>query len=155
MGKICENMATTAFVHGSERGINVMNEWAQSARAFASVERSAGIAVMAVGDVRDWLRQGRDVPLNEHLAFVEFHDITRARIEILAPRMVVSPLLAHDFDCIDLAKFLASIEYKGSYRAIASTLPNPDMIRCEIAGLCPGLDFDIMLTEDHCSLRVM
>lgn len=122
--------------------------------ALASVEASTSVAIMAVGDVKAWLAQGKDIPSNEHLAFVEFHDITRARLEILAPKLIVSPLLAHNFDCIDLAQLLCTLDYQGSYRAIAATLPNPKMIKREISSICPDLDFQILLLEDGDGTRL-
>ncbi|NNF25284.1 MAG: hypothetical protein HKN63_10845 [Rhodobacteraceae bacterium] len=124
-----------------------MKERLHLGKAVASIEASTGVAIMAVGDVKEWLAQGKDIPSNEHLALVEFHDITRARLEILSPKLIVSPLLAHNFDCIDLAQLLSALDYKGAYRAIAATLPNPRMIKREISSICPDLDFQILLIE--------
>lgn len=100
--------------------------------------------VLAVGDVEEWRRRGNTLPMGSQLAFVEICDISAELIESLRPEMVVSPLLARGFDCIDLAQALHASGFRGRYRAMARNLPDPEMIRREIRNLCPGLDFDIL-----------
>jgi hypothetical protein len=101
--------------------------------------------VLAVGDIEEWRRHGGDIPADSKLAFTDFGSVTAELFQVMAPTLVLSPLLARGFDCIDLAQVLHSLGYKGRYRAIAERLPDPAMIRCEIAGLCPNLDFDIIV----------
>lgn len=119
----------------------------------ATPDASTTVTILAVGNVEDWIRHGRNVPSNEYLTFAEFHEVTRNRLDLLSPEVVVSPLLSHSFDCIDLAQLLAALDYKGSYRAIATTLPNPEMIQREIRSICPDLDFDILIVPDKASPR--
>ena len=64
-----------------------------------------------------------------------------ARIE---PDTVVSSLFGRGFDAIDIAKQLYRLGFTGRYRALTGNLPNPDMIRREVAQVAPGLDFDVL-----------
>jgi hypothetical protein len=68
--------------------------------------------------------------------------------------MILSPMVAEDFDCLDVAQHLFAQGYSGRYRVMAPNLPNPGMIRHEVRSLCPGLDFDIV-TEDGLPARRM
>lgn len=101
--------------------------------------------VLAVGDIDEWRRHGGDLPADTRLAFTDFRSVTAELFEIMAPTLVLSPLLARGFDCIDLAQVLHGIGFRGRYRAVADLLPDPGMIRREIAGICPGLDFDVVM----------
>jgi hypothetical protein len=101
--------------------------------------------VLAVGDIDEWRRRGGDIPADSRLAFTDFRSVTAELLQIMAPTLVLSPLLARGFDCIDLAQVLHAIGYRGRYRAVADILPDPGMIRREIAVLCPGLDFDVIV----------
>jgi hypothetical protein len=100
-------------------------------------------AVLAVGDTETWIRHGRQLPNDGHLVFAEFHQVTAELLSRLSPPLILSPLLARNFDCIDLAEVLWSLGYRGRYRAIDPSLPNPALIRREVRMLVPGLDFDV------------
>jgi hypothetical protein len=105
-------------------------------------ERSA--AVLAVGDTREWTARGRRIPTDGDVFFVEFHEVTTELLAHLAPRLVLSPLLARTFDCVDLAQKLGKLGYHGPYRAIDSGLPDPALIVREVRLLVPGLDFGVV-----------
>ena len=70
--------------------------------------------------------------------------MTDVLLEVLAPKLVVSPVLARRFDCVDLAIRLATLGYSGAYRAFSTDLPRPELIDSEIRVLCPTLDFAIV-----------
>ncbi|MGI1661871.1 hypothetical protein ACRDNQ_06500 [Palleronia sp. KMU-117] len=108
--------------------------------------------VLAVGDIEEWRRHGGDIPADSRLAFTDFGSVTPELFQVMAPTLVLSPLLARGFDCIDLSQVLHALGFKGRYRAIAEHLPDPEMIRREIAGLCPGLDFDVIVMPPRSSL---
>jgi hypothetical protein len=75
---------------------------------------------------------------------VEFHEVTDDLLAQLVPRLILSPLLARTFDCVDLAQRLGSLGYTGPYRAIDSGLPDPALIVREVRSLVPGLDFGVV-----------
>ncbi len=101
-------------------------------------------SVLAVGDTREWTARGRRLPLDGHVYFVEFHDVTEELLARLEPRLVLSPLLARTFDCLDLAQRLGKLRFRGQYRAIDIGLPDPALIVREVRSLVPGLDFGVV-----------
>ncbi|MEL6168509.1 MAG: hypothetical protein AAFR35_07440 [Pseudomonadota bacterium] len=120
--------------------------WDEDAVADGDVGRS--IDILAVGDVSRWEQANGQRPVNAHIAFVEFHEISDVFLETVQPMMVISPLLTDTFDCIDLASVLSSLGFAGQYRAIAGSIPSPDIVRRELNSLCPDLDFDIVNLPD-------
>lgn len=108
-------------------------------------ERSAQI--VAVGDPDEWVRAGHHLPADSEIAFVAFSDIDAEMLMRLAPSVVLSPLLAKGFDCIDLAQSLVAAGFVGKYRAVTRRLPRPDLVVGEIRHFCPGLDFEILETD--------
>ena len=79
------------------------------------------------------------------MAFASFEDISEELIARLCPTVVLSPVLARNFDCIDLAQKLFSLRFAGRYRAVSDELPDPEMVEREMRHLCPGLDFGILI----------
>lgn len=100
--------------------------------------------ILAVGSLDEWNRRYENVRIPMNIRFVDFHEVTPALLELLHPEAVVSPALARNFDCIDLACLLDSLDYRGVYCATAYGLPNPRLIENEISELCPGLNFQII-----------
>ncbi len=110
----------------------------------ASDQTDRSATVLAVGDTREWAARGRRLPSDGHVLFVEFHEVTTDLLDQVCPRLVLSPLLARTFDCVDLAQRLGKLGYRGPYRAIDSGLPDPDLIVREVKSLVPGLDFGVV-----------
>ncbi len=105
------------------------------------------VAILAVGDSEEWLRQGH-LPLSANsIAYASIEEVTRELMNRLCPTVVISPALSHRFDCIDLAQILHKIGFNGRYRAVSTELPNPEMVRREIGYLCPGLDFAVLTAD--------
>lgn len=101
------------------------------------------VSVLAVGNRAEWEMDGNSLP-GSALAFAAFEDVTEAVIQEYDPAVIVSPILASNFDCIDLALLLHSLGYRGSYRAMATDLPRPELVVREVSQMCPRLDFDIL-----------
>ncbi len=104
----------------------------------------ANVRILVVGEVHKWQARGRRLPEDRTMAFVEFHELDREMLQLCAPETVLSPVLCGSFDCLDLALRLGELGFRGRYRAMANGLPDPWLIRQEIAESCPGLDFDIV-----------
>lgn len=100
--------------------------------------------ILAVGSPEEWSRERPESRLSLNVSFVAFYEINAALLDTLRPEAVISPALARDFDCIELACLLHSLDFHGVYRATAYDLPNPQVIENEISELCPGLDFRII-----------
>jgi hypothetical protein len=105
---------------------------------------SKGLSILAIGDVEEWEKAGNSLPSNNKVVFAEFQEVTDVLLATIKPAIIISPLLTRSFDCIDLAQHLQSLGYKGQYRAMAATLPNPTIVRREIKTLCPDIDFDVI-----------
>lgn len=110
----------------------------------AGESHTGNVAVLAVGDTAEWLRRKKPVPPGGHIVLASFSDLSRPLLERLRPKLVLSPLLARDFDCIDLAQMLFALGFTGQYRVISNDLPDPGIVLAEIRTLCPGLDFGVL-----------
>lgn len=103
--------------------------------------------MLVVGDIRGWRRAGRRLPDLHGFHFAGYADVTAEAMARIAPDVVLSALFAADFDALDLARRLAEIGFAGRYRALTMALPNPSVIRSEVAGVAPGLDFDLFIID--------
>lgn len=77
--------------------------------------------------------------------FLGFDDLTHDRLLELAPDVVLSPMVTSQFDCLELAHRLHGFGFQGRYRAIAPDLPRPELVRNEVRGQFPTLDFDVLM----------
>ena len=77
-------------------------------------------------------------------AELRLEDLTRERLT--SAIAIISPIMATDFDAVDVAKRLAANGFRGRYFAVADTLPDRDLIRREVRAAAPGLSFDIVET---------
>lgn len=110
-----------------------------------TASRSASSSVvLAVGDASQWPGGRAGIAADGHVVFVDFHEVSENLLAELVPHLVVSPILARNFDCVDLAQLLAHLRYAGRYRAVGPPLPNPKIITREIRSLVPTLDFDVL-----------
>jgi hypothetical protein len=83
------------------------------------------------------------------VTFASVDEVSADLVRSIAPDVVLSPLFAASFDCIELAQLLHAMNYRGTYRALSRKLPSPEMVRREIKAHCPGLSFDLILTRDE------
>jgi len=100
--------------------------------------------MLVIGDLQEWQAAGRDLPTGEGLFFANLNDISPEFLQTLAPDVVLSPMVARRFDCLDVAQVLYTSNFTGRFRVVAPWLPNPAVILAEVRSLCPGLDFDFM-----------
>ena len=112
----------------------------------AGESHARNVAILAVGDTAEWLRRRKPVPPGGRIILASFSDLSQSLLDRLRPKLVLSPLLARDFDCIDLAQMLFTLGFTGQYRVISNDLPDPRIVLAEIRALCPGLDFDVLQT---------
>ena len=123
-----------------------MDDFAFSAqlRQAVGLTSSEETRVLALGDVSLWRRSCARVERTSEIFLSDIEQLNAATLAEINPDLILSPVVAARFDCLDVAHALVTLGYKGSYRAIARNLPDPYLIRREVAADCPGLDFDIM-----------
>lgn len=84
----------------------------------------------------------------EGLKFITINDLSADLVEETQPDIILSPLVADDFDAVDMAEKLVSLGFQGRYRAIAPRLPDAALILHEVRGLAPQLDFALLLLPE-------
>ena len=109
--------------------------------------------VLTVGDVAHWKAQGEELPRHGRLHFAEFWEVTPELLSMLAPSVVLAPVLARGFDCVDLGARLFDCGFVGRYIIMAPSLPDPNLVLRELRSLFPGLDIDIGSLDAFAGLR--
>ena len=109
--------------------------------------------VLSIGDTDGFLEQFRLMAADHKVLAVGYNEATPAMIAAVGPAIVVSPLLSPTFDCIDMACVLSEAGFKGKYRAVSRPIPNPRLIKREIAEISKDLDFDILFSQGFDSSR--
>ena len=132
--------------------IGVVSHPNQTNRGLTDMAVDAGPAghapvILVVGNMRDWAKQSRVLPRIDGFHFAGFHEITPAFLARLNPEIVLSALIADQFDAIDLARRLSEAGFQGRYRAVTNDLPNPRAITSEVRAAAPGIDFDIYIID--------
>lgn len=85
---------------------------------------------------------GADAPVN-----LDLDEITAETLAGLGAELVLSPLVTEQFDCFDVAQALVEAGFRGRYRAVVQRVPDPALVRREVALHSPELDFDIVQLE--------
>jgi len=107
----------------------------------ANTGQDPGLRVVTVGArPRDPTGPAADQP-----AVLGIAEITPETLAELNPDVVLSQLVDDGFDCHDVARALVSAGFTGQYRAVVGYVPDPDLVRREVARSCPGLDFDVVM----------
>ncbi|MGH1369120.1 MAG: hypothetical protein ACRBCL_10935 [Maritimibacter sp.] len=106
----------------------------------------SGLVFLAVGDPRrlpDGVTEGDEGLRGVH--FVGIDRVSAKTLEVIAPDIVLSPMVSTSFDCLELAERLDRIGYSGRFRIVVDHLPRPDLIRREIVAAFPSLDCDVLM----------
>lgn len=118
------------------------------------VKMAGSVSILAVGDLVLGAQTGLVAPDGKQMTYVEFSEVTAALLTQLSPGIVLSPLMCHSFDCVDLAIRLKQLNFNGKYRILAPDVANPKMIRTEIVSQAAGLDVDLLTGLDMGPLLV-
>ena len=111
-------------------------------RSLAGPDRTT---ILAVGETDVWQEAVGEQPAQNGVTYIRLEDLNASMISLINPGLVLSPVVAKAFDCLDVSGVLQSIGFKGSYRAVTQNLPNPGIVRREVNALFPELDFGIMM----------
>ena len=69
---------------------------------------------------------------------------TLAPSQMRGAMAVLSPVVAHDFDAVDLAGRLQEAGFRGRYIVYSEDVPDERIIRSEVEHVAPDLAFDII-----------
>jgi hypothetical protein len=103
------------------------------------------VVTLVIGEIARWVHEGRTMPDVEDLTYVDFDELTEETLKCVSPDVVLSPLLTNAFDSYQIVGLLASLGYRGRYRALAQKMPNFEMIKAEVRSAGPAIDFDIVI----------
>ncbi len=110
----------------------------------AQNDQTSSGKIVAVGDGDEWKKQGHSLPATEDISFVAFHELDEATLAICQPEVIYSPVLARNFDCIEMATLLQNIGFSGTYRAVGHGLPRPGLIEREVRQIARRLKFELL-----------
>ena len=105
--------------------------------------------IIAIGGSPVWKEALGEAPTQDGVNYIQLEDLNATMISLLVPGLVLSPVVAKNFDCLDVAAVLHDSGFSGAYRAVTQRLPNPSIVRREVRALFPELDFDIMLAGQN------
>ncbi len=111
----------------------------------ASEKQAIADVTLVVGNIARWTAEGRPPFKTDVFEFTEFEHLTQELLDFINPDIILSPLMADDFDVVEMADRLHALGYRGCYRAITSNIPNADMIRAEVRNHAPEVDFDLLM----------
>lgn len=83
---------------------------------------------------------------DENIAFATLAAVDAGLLDRIRPDVVLAPLMTPAFDVLDLARLLSALGYRGQLRAVTPGIPDPRLVRREIAAACPGLDFELVVS---------
>ena len=110
----------------------------------ARLEHGSLGRIVAVGDVEEWENQGNSLPVSGDITFMAFEDLDESSLAIHQPEVIYSPVLARNFDCIEMAMLLQNLGFSGTYRAVGQGLPKPELIEREVRQITRWLKFEIV-----------
>ncbi len=99
--------------------------------------------------VSDDLPQYGAVSNQLRLEYLPFALIHAALAKAPLAECVISPLVADQFDALDLAAELGRADYAGTYKVIIPALPQPEIIRRELAQAASGVKVELIQRAPH------
>lgn len=102
------------------------------------------VPVLVIGCAHTWRARHATLPDIPGFHFAGFRDLDAGLLGEVAPTVVLSALTSRDFDVLDLAVRLATLGFRGRYRALARYLPNPAVVVREVRDVAPFIDFDVL-----------
>ncbi len=130
------------------------NRWVREAEAVVSSwnSKANGLldrdAIYFVG--RKTIVEGLEEndPRIDGFVFIDIESLPDCLAARPRPSAILSVLIGNGFDAVDIAGELYRSGYQGQYRALASAIPAPHLIKREVSQVAPGLDFEIIDISD-------
>ena len=104
-------------------------------------------SIVIIGKLEHWKSTVAMLPVATGLVFVDYSNVKQSIWSDPSMDLVLSALFSSDFDALDVAQQLTDAGFKGKYRAVAKSLPNPAAVKAEVSRIAPHLDFDIFILD--------
>ena len=108
------------------------------------VGRASQPVLLVIGNITSWEAQGLRLPRGDGIHFHAFADLTHEIFWQIDPDVVLSGLINHGFDAVDVAQRLGLFGFAGRYRVVTDQIPNPRIVLGDIRSASPSIDFDLI-----------
>lgn len=106
------------------------------------------VTVLCIGDLCAWEAVARHRRGPVAAFFVAFNEMTAELLDDLQPDVIYSPLLTQNFDTTEVAARLQELGFRGQYCAVATHVPQPQIIKNEVRMAAPLVKYDLLLTDE-------
>ncbi|WP_420858868.1 hypothetical protein [Marivivens marinus] len=111
------------------------------------IEDLVVVSMLVVGNIHVWAGSDQPLPAVRGIDFIDYRQLEQHLAQMPSPDVILSALVGHGFDAIDLATVLQGCGYRGRYRGVANALPRPELIRAEVRSRAPDVDFEVVDLE--------
>ena len=108
------------------------------------VGRASQPVLLVIGNITSCEAQGLTLPRGDGIHFHTFADLTPEIFWQIDPDVVLSGLINHGFDAVDVAQRLGLFGFAGRYRVVTDQIPNPRIVLGDIRSASPSIDFDLI-----------
>ena len=99
---------------------------------------------LVIGDLARWTAEGRIDASLDAFRFVDISTLSAELASNAQPGVILSPLIANEFDAIDVAMLLVNSRFRGKYIVVTEGVPDPALILSEVKTAAGELDFDLI-----------
>lgn len=92
-------------------------------------------------------------PAFDTVTHMPYSDLSPTAFMRVAPDTVVAPLLTKDFDAVELAEYLATLNFEGLLIIVSDVLPNVSIVKREVSRTAPGLTMELYELHGETGLR--
>ena len=111
------------------------------------------IAVDVPASYREALPRRIVDPAYDTVADIRYSDLSPAEFMRLEPDTIVAPLLTKGFDAVELAEYLATLDFRGLLIVVSDVLPNVSIVKREVSRTAPRLMLELYELHGESGLR--
>ncbi|MBN8293805.1 hypothetical protein JI664_17675 [Rhodobacter sp. NTK016B] len=83
-------------------------------------------------------------PHRQSVVLTQKRLLSRAMLASVQPDAIIAPLIAPDWDVVDLGLTLEEMGYRGHLFALSRRLPHAELVIREFAAICPQLAVELL-----------
>ena len=95
-------------------------------------------------DASDAMRFLGARPNRQSVVLTRMRHLTPAMLSSTNPDAIIAPLMAADWDIVDLGLMLEAMGYRGDLFALSRPLPHAELILRELTAICPRLSVHLL-----------